>query len=194
MTALYAVMKSSMSSPLDCRRHVSGVGQERQRICSERIRYTPIVRSEPHVAINRHGFLFGKRHKPLDKVHALAAMTAVAEIFFKGVHGVSLPLTCDFALAITVLYLVTVCLADIMEQRYDGCCFGRYADFGVCFKQTNQLVKNVNRVLDQTMATKICLVKAMVFPAVMYGCESWAVKKAECLELMLLNCGVGEDS
>ena len=33
----------------------------------------------------------------------------------------------------------------------------------------------------------------MVFPLVMYGCESWTIKKAECKELMLLNCGVGED-
>ena len=38
----------------------------------------------------------------------------------------------------------------------------------------------------------VCLVKAMVFPVVMYGCESWTVKKSECKELMLLNCGVGE--
>ena len=45
---------------------------------------------------------------------------------------------------------------------------------------------------DITLSTKICLVKAMVFPVVMYGCESWTVKKAE--EWMLLNCGVGEDS
>ena len=44
------------------------------------------------------------------------------------------------------------------------------------------------------MPTKVRLVKAMVFPVVMYGCESWTVKKAECEELMLLNCGVGEDS
>ena len=41
------------------------------------------------------------------------------------------------------------------------------------------------------MSTKVCLVKAMVSPVVMYGCESWTVKKAK--ELMLLNCGVGED-
>ena len=34
----------------------------------------------------------------------------------------------------------------------------------------------------------------MVFPVVKYGCESWTIKKAECRELMLLNCGVGEDS
>ena len=47
---------------------------------------------------------------------------------------------------------------------------------------------------DITMPTKVRLVKAMVFPVVMYGCESWTVKKAEHQELMLLNCGVGEDS
>ena len=47
---------------------------------------------------------------------------------------------------------------------------------------------------DISLPTKVCLVKAMVFPVVMYGCESWTVKKAECRELMLLNCGAGEDS
>ena len=41
---------------------------------------------------------------------------------------------------------------------------------------------------------KVRLVKAMVFPVVMYGCESWSIKKAEPKEFMLLNCGVGEDS
>ena len=40
---------------------------------------------------------------------------------------------------------------------------------------------------------KGCLVKAIVFPVVMYGCESWTIKKAEPKELMLLNCSVGED-
>ena len=47
---------------------------------------------------------------------------------------------------------------------------------------------------DITLPTKICLVKAMVFPVVMYGCENWTVKKLSAEELMLLNCGVGEDS
>ena len=45
-----------------------------------------------------------------------------------------------------------------------------------------------------TLPTKVRLVKAMVLPEVMYGCDSWTVKKAEREELMLLNCGVGEDS
>ena len=47
---------------------------------------------------------------------------------------------------------------------------------------------------DSTRPTKIRLVKAMVFPVVMYGYVSWTIKKAESKELMLLNCGVGEDS
>ena len=46
---------------------------------------------------------------------------------------------------------------------------------------------------DITLPTKGCVVKAMVFPVVMYGCESWTIKKAEH-RLKLLNCGVGEDS
>ena len=45
-----------------------------------------------------------------------------------------------------------------------------------------------------TLPTKVHLVKAMVFPVVMYGCESRSIKKLSTEELMLLNCGVGEDS
>ena len=47
---------------------------------------------------------------------------------------------------------------------------------------------------DVTLPKKVCLVKAMVFPVVRYGCESWTVKKLSVEELMLLNCGDGEDS
>ena len=47
---------------------------------------------------------------------------------------------------------------------------------------------------DITLPTKLRLVKAMVFPVFTHGCESWTIKKAEHQELMLLNCGVGEDS
>ena len=45
-----------------------------------------------------------------------------------------------------------------------------------------------------TLLTKIHLVKAIVFPVVMYGCESWTIKKRSAEEFLLLNCGVGEDS
>ena len=47
---------------------------------------------------------------------------------------------------------------------------------------------------DITLSAKVHLVKAMVFPVVMYGCESWTMKKAECRKIMFMNCGVGEDS
>ena len=47
---------------------------------------------------------------------------------------------------------------------------------------------------DITLLTKVCLVKVMVFPVVMYGCESWTIKKAEHQRIDALNCGVGEDS
>ena len=60
-----------------------------------------------------------------------------------------------------------------------------------------KVMTNLDSILksrDITLPTKVCLVKDMVFPVVMYGCESWTIKKAENQELMLLNCGVGEDS
>ena len=56
---------------------------------------------------------------------------------------------------------------------------------------------NLDSVLksrDITLPTKVRIVKTMVFPVVMYGCESWTVKKADAKELMPLNCGAGEDS
>ena len=60
-----------------------------------------------------------------------------------------------------------------------------------------QVLTNRDSILksrDITLPTKVCLVKAMVFPVVMYGCESWTIKKLSGKKLMLLNCGVGEDS
>ena len=47
---------------------------------------------------------------------------------------------------------------------------------------------------DITLPTKVRLVKAMVFPVIMYGCESWTINKAEDKELMLSDCGTEEDS
>ena len=58
-------------------------------------------------------------------------------------------------------------------------------------------MRNLDSILksrDITLPTKVHLVKAMVFLIVMYGCESWTIKEAECQRMMLLNCGVGEDS
>ena len=60
-----------------------------------------------------------------------------------------------------------------------------------------KVMANLDSILkcrDVTLPTKVHLVKAMVFPVVMYGCESWIVKKAEHQRMMLLNCSFGEDS
>ena len=57
-----------------------------------------------------------------------------------------------------------------------------------------KVTTNLLKSRDITLPTKVRLVKAMVFPVVMYGCENWTVKKLSAEELMLLNCGVGEDS
>ena len=64
-----------------------------------------------------------------------------------------------------------------------------------CFLHGRKVMTKLDSILksrDVTLATKVHLVKAMVFTVVVYGYESWTIKKAE--ELMLLNCGVGEDS
>ena len=47
---------------------------------------------------------------------------------------------------------------------------------------------------DITLPTKVCIVKSMAFPVVMYGCEIWTIKKAEHQKINVWNCGVGEDS
>ena len=64
----------------------------------------------------------------------------------------------------------------------------------ICLILGRKVMTNLERILksrDITLPTKVRLVKVMVFPVVMYGCESWTVSAEE---LMLLNCGVGEDS
>ena len=66
-----------------------------------------------------------------------------------------------------------------------------------CLLLGRKVMTNLDSIFksrDITLPTKVHLVKAMVFPVFIYGCESWTVKKADREELMLLNCGVGEDS
>ena len=66
-----------------------------------------------------------------------------------------------------------------------------------CLVLGRKAMTNLDSILksrDITLPTKVRLVKAMVFPVVIYGCESWTVKKAERRRIDALNCGVGEDS
>ena len=65
-----------------------------------------------------------------------------------------------------------------------------------CLLLGRKLMTHLDRILknrDITLPTKVHLVKAIVFPVGMYGCESWTMKKLSTKELMLLNCGVGEE-
>ena len=61
-----------------------------------------------------------------------------------------------------------------------------------------KVIANLEGILKSrniTLPPKLCLVKALVFPVVMCGCESWTIKKElSAEELMLLNCSAGEDS
>ena len=67
----------------------------------------------------------------------------------------------------------------------------------ICLLLGRKAMTNLDSILkrrDITLPTKVCPVKAMVFPVVMYGCESWTIKRLRVKELMLSNCGAGEDS
>ena len=66
-----------------------------------------------------------------------------------------------------------------------------------CLLLGRKAMTNLDSILKSRgtiLPTKVHLVRAMVFPVVMYGCESWPIKKLSAKELMLLNCGVAEDS
>ena len=63
-----------------------------------------------------------------------------------------------------------------------------------CGRKAMTNLDSILKCRDITLPTKVRIVKAMVFPVAMNGCESWTVKKAECQSTDALNCGVGEDS
>ena len=104
--------------------------------------------------------------------------------------------------------------SPITSQKIDGETMETVRDFifggskitadGVCSHEIKRYLllgrkamTNLDSILKSrniTLQTKVRLVKAMVFPVVMYGCTSWTIRKLSTKELMLLNCGVGEDS
>ena len=76
----------------------------------------------------------------------------------------------------------------------DGDCSLEIKKYLLIGRKAMTNIDSILKSTDITLPTKFCLVKAMVFPVVTYGCESWTIKKAKHQILMLLNCGVGEDS
>ena len=66
-----------------------------------------------------------------------------------------------------------------------------------CLLLGRKVMTNLDSILknrDITLSTKVRLAKAIVFPLVMYACDSWTIKKSECQRIDTLYCGVGEDS
>ena len=80
------------------------------------------------------------------------------------------------------------------KSTADGDCSHEIKRHLLLGKKVMTNLDSISKSRDITLPTKVHLVKAMVFLVVMYGCEIWTVKKACTKKLMLLNCGVGEDS
>ena len=76
----------------------------------------------------------------------------------------------------------------------DGDCLNEIKRRLLLGRKVKTNLDSILKSRDITLPTKVCLVKAMVFPVVMYGCETWTAKKAEHRKTDVLNCGVEEDS
>ena len=82
----------------------------------------------------------------------------------------------------------------VFKITADGDCSHEIKRYLLPWKEVMTNLDSILKSRHFTLATKFCLVKAMVFPVVMYGCESWTVKEAEHWRIDALNCGAGEDS
>ena len=82
---------------------------------------------------------------------------------------------------------------SLLGSSVHGIFQARVLEWGaIVFSMAN--LDSILKSRDITWPTKVHLVKAMVFPVVMYECESWTIKKAECRRIDAFDCGVGEDS
>ena len=99
---------------------------------------------------------------------------------------------------ITSWEIVGVTVADFIfggsKITSDGDCSHAIKKYSLFGRKVMTNLDSILKTRDITLPTKVCLVKAMVFPVVMYGCKSWTIKKTDRQRLMLLSCGVGEDS
>ena len=82
-------------------------------------------------------------------------------------------------------------LGGWFKRTVDGNCSHEIKRHLLLGRKAMTNLDSILKSRDITLTTKFCLIKAMVFPVVMYGCESWTIKKAKHQKLMLLNCGVG---
>ena len=90
--------------------------------------------------------------------------------------------------------IMTDFILGVSKITADGDCSHEIKRRLLLGRKTMTNLDSILKSRDITLPTKVHLVKAMVFPVVMYGCESWTMKKAERRRIDALNCGVGEDS
>ena len=112
---------------------------------------------------------------------------------FQALEGVPLPTTTSWQIDGETVETVTDLILGGSKITVDGDCSHEIKRRLLLGRKVMTNLDSILKSRDITLPTKVLLVKATVFPIVMYRCESWTIKKAECEELMLLNCGVGED-
>ena len=88
----------------------------------------------------------------------------------------------------------TVAILGDSKITADGDCSHEIIRFLLLGRKVMTNLDSILKSRDITLPTKVCLVKTMVFPVIMFGCEIWTIRKLRTEELMLLNCSVGEDS
>ena len=79
----------------------------------------------------------------------------------------------------------------VFRNTADGACSHETKRHLLLGRKAMTNLDSILKSRDITLLTKVHLVKSVIFPVVMYGCESWTIKKLSTEELMLLNCGVG---
>ena len=89
---------------------------------------------------------------------------------------------------------VTDCIFLGSKINADGDCNHEIKRHLLLGRKAMTNLDSILKSRDVTLLTKVCIVRAVVFPMVMYGCESGTKRKMSTKELMLLNCGDGEDS
>ena len=82
----------------------------------------------------------------------------------------------------------------VSKITMDGDCSHEIKRLLLLRRKVMMRLDSILKSINVTLLTKICVISALVFPVVMYGCESWTTKRLSAKESMLSNCGVGEDS
>ena len=131
----------------------------------------------------------------------LGVVQPLSHVWLRDPTGCSMPGLLSFTISQSLLKFMSTDMKTVRDFIFLGSKITADGDYSHEIKRHllfgRKAMTNLDSMLkcgDITLLTKVHLVKAMVFSVVTYGCESWTIKKSSTEELMLLNCGVGEDS